>query len=140
MSRPKTMRVVVVSLALFAAAFAAVGEDEKSPPTDRANVLITLTISKTGGTGPGEKVYKMIGQDGSDANMMVGWRTPIPTTSAAKDESGKGAHLTGCPLLAPSRCRRSACTLSPQRHKPPILRKASSCVSFEPGKHLGAYG
>ena len=90
MSRPKTMRVVVVSLALFAAAFAAVGEDEKSPPTDRANVLITLTISKTGGTGPGEKVYKMIGQDGSDANMMVGWRTPIPTTSAAKDESGKG--------------------------------------------------
>jgi len=88
------MRTVGLSLALFALAFLAFGEDEKSPapkpPPDRAaNVLITLTISKTGGTGAGEKVYKMIGQDGSDANMMVGWRTPIPTTSGAKDESGK---------------------------------------------------
>ena len=87
MSRSTMVRVLVAAMALFTAAFLAYAEDDKAP--DRANVLITLTISKTGGTGPGEKIYKMIGQDGSDANMMVGWRTPIPTTSAPKDDTGK---------------------------------------------------
>jgi hypothetical protein len=88
MSRPKKVLAVILPLA-FVAGFYALGDDDKASAFDKQNVLITLTISKTGGAGPGEKVYKMIGQDGSDANMMVGWRTPIPTTSAAKDDSGK---------------------------------------------------
>src|SRR5262249_34886650 len=90
MSRSRTMLAVILPLALFVAGLA-LGEEMKMSAADMAarNVLITLTISKTGGTGPGEKIYKMIGQDGSDANMMVGWRTPIPTTSAPKDDSGK---------------------------------------------------
>jgi len=84
------MLAVILSLALFITG-GALGDEEKMAGSDirGQNVLITLTISKTGGTGPGEKIYKMIGQDGSDANMMVGWRTPIPTTSAPKDDSGK---------------------------------------------------
>jgi len=92
MSRSKTMLSLILPLALFALGFLALADNSKVSESEAMvgqNVLITLTISKTGGPGPGEKVYKMIGQDRSDANMMVGWRTPIPTTSAAKDDSGK---------------------------------------------------
>jgi hypothetical protein len=91
MSRSKTRQAVVLSWVLFAMGFVTLADESKPPEGGMPgqNVLITLTVSKTGGTGPGEKIYKMMGQDRSDANMMVGWRTPIPTTSAASDDTGK---------------------------------------------------
>lgn len=53
------------------------------------NVQITLTITRSAESSPYVKVFKIVGQDGARARMLVGWRTPIPTVSTARDEAGK---------------------------------------------------
>ncbi len=48
------------------------------------NVSLTLIVGRVGGAPQApEKTYKMIGQDGAPMRLLMGWRMPIPTRSAA---------------------------------------------------------
>ena len=90
MRRVRSFSKVVLAAALMAVAFPAATQLEKAAPIGTGqNVLVTLTIGKTGGSGPPQRVFRLIGQDDSEAMMMVGWRTPIPTVSAAREDAGK---------------------------------------------------
>jgi hypothetical protein len=87
MGRARSCGGPILALVLLVAVAPAVwGAGEVQGPTG-ANVSITLTVGK--GKAPAERVYRFLGQDGSEARMLVGWRTPIPTTSAAQDEPGE---------------------------------------------------
>jgi len=61
--------------------------DPGSGPTDvPPNVAVTLIVGQTGGpSGPSERTYRMLGQDGSPARLLMGWRAPIPTRHSADD-------------------------------------------------------
>ena len=49
------------------------------------NVSLTLVVGRIGGPpGAPERTYKMLGQDGAPMRMLMGWRMPIPTRSAAE--------------------------------------------------------
>lgn len=90
MSRTKSLVSLFLVVAFLAVSHPAVAEQGSAARAGNGkNVLVTLTISKTGGSGPPQKVYKLVGQDESEAQMLVGWRTPIPTVTAARDDSGK---------------------------------------------------
>ena len=89
MNRSTKVSCVVLAAALLLAACPVLGEEKPAQTGTGQNVLVTLTISRTGASGPVEKVYKFVGQDDSEASMLVGWRTPIPTQSAAREEAGK---------------------------------------------------
>ncbi len=50
------------------------------------NVAVTLIVGQTGGpAGPLERTYRMLGQEGSPARMLMGWRAPIPTRQSADE-------------------------------------------------------
>lgn len=90
MRQASAMLSGVVAMILLTGGLPAVGDENKSASMlTGQNVQITLTISKTGGSSGPTRVFKMIGQDDSDAMMMVGWRTPIPTMSAEREDAGK---------------------------------------------------
>jgi hypothetical protein len=90
MSRAKAVFCVLIAVAFLVAVLPAAGQEKKASSSGTGpNVLVTLTISKTGGSGAPQKVFKLIGQDDSEAMMMVGWRTPIPTVSSAREDAGK---------------------------------------------------
>jgi hypothetical protein len=77
-------------LPVLLAAGSPAASGEPSAPAARPNVSITLTVGRTGGTaGSAEKVYKVLGQEGSTASMLMGWRTPIVTHSSAEEEHGQ---------------------------------------------------
>jgi hypothetical protein len=59
-----------------------------SIPGTAPNVAVTLFVGKSGGPGGAdEKVYRLLGQAGSPARMLMGWRAPIPTRQSAADAS-----------------------------------------------------
>ena len=91
MSRSRAgVRVTLAMVLLAAVVLPAAGQDAASgSPQMGQNVLVTLTISKTGGDTAPPRVFKLLGQHDSEAMMMVGWRTPIPMVSAPKDDPGK---------------------------------------------------
>lgn len=93
MMRMRWSRGTAAALACLAFALPApAAQSAPDPGSSGANVMITLTISKSGvPNAPAPRVYRMIGQDGAVARMLMGWRTPIPTVSAAKEEPGKPA-------------------------------------------------
>lgn len=73
---------------LLAAAAPAVIAQSSATPEVRDNVSITLVVGRSGGTAPtNERTYKLVGQDGKPARMLMGWRTPIPTRSSDSKES-----------------------------------------------------
>ena len=82
---------LLAALLITAGAVLAADEPPSGAVGDHQNVRVTLTITKTGedGAAASPRVFKLIGQDDSEASMMVGWRTPIPMTSAAKDDPSK---------------------------------------------------
>jgi hypothetical protein len=59
------------------------------------NVQVTITIGDVEEqAGPTVRTYRLIARDGGSATrMMMGWRTPIPTSSAA-DAGGAPASVT----------------------------------------------
>jgi len=82
---------LVLSVVLAAAAPAAGGEVANQAP--QANVSITLSVGRAGGTpSQAEKVFKLLGQEGSPTRMLMGWRTPIPTRSS--EDQGGDAETT----------------------------------------------
>jgi hypothetical protein len=83
---------LVLPVVLAAVAPAAAGDVAAQAP--RANVAITLTIGRAGGApGFAEKVYRVLGQEGSETRMLMGWRTPIPTR-ASEDKGGDAASTS----------------------------------------------
>jgi hypothetical protein len=65
-------------------------EAQAPNPSAGANIAITLTVGRTGGSGgPSEKVYRMMGRDDSMSRLLMGWRMPIPTRV-----TGEGAEAT----------------------------------------------
>jgi len=89
MSRATWFLGAVLAVLLIQAPPATAQKAEAGPAGSERNVQITLTITRSGGAVVAPRVYKLIGQDGSMAKMLFGFRTPIPTMSAARDESGK---------------------------------------------------
>jgi len=89
MSAARWSLSVILAVVLFQAAFCAAVAGEGGLAASGKNVQITLTIAKSAGGNTPPKVLKLMGQDGSRARILVGWRTPIPTMSAASDQAGK---------------------------------------------------
>jgi hypothetical protein len=82
MMRWSLMSLVFVTV-LAAAAAAPPAEGGSNEP---ANVAVTLIVGQKGGaSGGSEKTYRMLGQDGAPARMLMGWRAPIPTRQSADD-------------------------------------------------------
>jgi len=83
---------IMLPIVLAAAAPAATGDVAAQAP--HANVAITLTVGRAGGApGFAEKVYKVVGQEGSTTRMLMGWRTPLPTR-ASEDRAGDAASTS----------------------------------------------
>lgn len=60
---------------------------EPVPPYIGPNIKITLTVGDVDAGKTSEKIYKLLARDGaSKARMLMGWRTPIPTTSGVGDD------------------------------------------------------
>ncbi len=82
------MLSALVLPAVLAAASSSPASDA-APPAAHSNVSITLTVGRTGGpSGSADRIYKVLGQEGSPTRMLVGWRTPIPTRSS-DEKSGE---------------------------------------------------
>jgi hypothetical protein len=81
------LRMALVSLCLVPAVAAAQAAESGGPGAPR-NIAVTLFVGQTGGpSGPAERTYRMLGQDGSPARILMGWRAPIPTRQAADDSA-----------------------------------------------------
>jgi hypothetical protein len=85
--------LLVFGLPAAAVAFAQdAGNPDESPG---ANIRVTVTLGDVEAeTGPTVRTYKMLLRDGGPrVRMLMGWRTPIPTTSKP-DEEGKAPLLS----------------------------------------------
>lgn len=85
--------LVALVTALTSVAIAQEGGSD-AVPTLGPNLLITLHV---GGTDPGvgrvDRTYKMAAISGRPANLLMGWRTPIPSETEV-DPDGTGAPVT----------------------------------------------
>ena len=89
-------RIVALGAAGLMLAGAPWARAAETTPADPGapNVAITLTIGRLGGPGgESQRVHRFVGSDGSQARMLVGWRTPIPTTSKGAEAAGDAATM-----------------------------------------------
>jgi len=59
------------------------GDDLKLTP----NVIVSITIGKEEGAAPERRTYRLVARDRERSEMLMGWRTPIPTTSQPGDDA-----------------------------------------------------
>jgi hypothetical protein len=80
-------------LSVVAVASTASGAEPASPGP-ASNVTISLIVGRQGGSpGSKERTYKLLAEEGSDANLLMGWRTPIPTRSS-EDKAGAAPTMS----------------------------------------------
>jgi hypothetical protein len=78
----------LISIALALAVFPSVQAQEETAGTIGPNVSVTITVGEVedDGSKP-NRAYKLMTRSGSSAELLMGWRTPIPTaTSDAEGE------------------------------------------------------
>jgi hypothetical protein len=91
------MRRLLASLTVLCAVVVPVAAQEpaKPPKTEPAraseplklapNVMVSITVGNDAGKKAGRRTYRMVARDGEQAELLMGWRTPIPTASQSAD-------------------------------------------------------
>ena len=85
-----SLTLIALALAVFPSAQA----QEQPTGTIGPNVIVTITVGENedDGSKP-NRSYKMITRSGSSTELLIGWRTPIPT-SISDPDGDDGADVT----------------------------------------------